>query len=168
MTAITSKVWINAPKQQVWQALADFGNISIFNPAVPNSYLTSDQTSGVGMTRHCDLALAGASIEERVIEWTEGQSMQIEIYEGKKSPPFQRAVASIHVTTENGGTVVEGTLEYTLKFGPVGALMDSMMVKSQFKNAWQGLFAGLKHYIETGEEVDSPRQLNFEPVAVTA
>ena len=150
MTNITREVWIDAPKAQVWDALADFGNISIFNPTVPNSYLTSEQKQGVGTTRHCDLNVPGSSVEERIVQWQDGKMMQIEIYSGTKTPPFKTALASISVQEENGGTRVRGTLDYTLKYGPIGWLMDAAMVKPQFGKAWGGIFAGLKHYIETG------------------
>ena len=56
MTTLTREVRINAPKEKVWDILADFGNIYLFNPGVPKSYLTSDQQVGVGTTRHCDVA----------------------------------------------------------------------------------------------------------------
>jgi carbon monoxide dehydrogenase subunit G len=168
MTTITREVWVDAPKDKVWTALADFGNISIFNPTVPNSYLTSEQTDGVGTTRHCDLNVAGASVEERIVQWQDGKMMQIEIYAGKKTPPFKTALASISVKEEKGGTRVRGTFDYKMNYGPIGALMDAALIKSQFGKAWGGIFAGLKHYIETGEQVDSPKGLDFTPVAAVA
>lgn len=45
-------------------------------------------------------------------------------------------------------------IEYSLKMGPVGALMDATLVKPQFSKGFGGLLAGLKHYTETGEQVD--------------
>lgn len=168
MTKITREVWIDAPKDQVWEVLADFGNIYRFNPTVPNSHSTSEQTSGLGATRHCDFGGSGSSIEERIIEWKEGESMTIDIYEGVKTPPFKTAGATLSVKENKGGTLVSGTMAYELKFGPVGGLMDSMMVRSQFEKAWTGVLAGLKSYVETGEQVESPKGLNFEPVVALA
>ena len=43
------------------------------------------------------------------------------------------------------------TADYKLKFGPVGALMDLLFAKRQFQQAFDGMMAGLKHHIETGE-----------------
>ena len=165
MTTVTREVQINAPKEKVWEILADFGGIYAFNPSVPNSYLTSEQTGGVGTQRHCDLAAAGASLEERVVEWVDGEKMVIEIYAGKKTPPFKQAFATISVRADGpNASIVRGTFDYSLKFGPIGALMDAVMVKPQFGKAWAGLFAGLKHYVETGEKVDSPKGLDFGAV----
>lgn len=164
MTTLTREVWINAPKEKVWAILADFGNIYIFNPGVPRSYLTSSQRHGVGATRHCDLTLGSAAIEERIVAWTEGESMQIEIYQGTKAPPFKKAMATLTVMDEKDGTRVRGTLEYSLKLGPLGFLMDKLMVTPQFGRAWTGVLAGLKHYAETGELVEDRTPLNLAAV----
>ncbi len=128
MAKITREVRINAFKEQVWDTLADFGGISVFSPSVANSYLTNDQNGGVGSQRHCDLSLAGASVEERIVEWVDGEKMVIEIYEGKKTPPFKTAFATLSVREAGPNvTVVRGTFDYSLKFGPLGALMDADM-----------------------------------------
>lgn len=169
MTTITREIQINAPKDKVWAALADFGNIHVFNPTVPNSYVTNGQNQGVGTLRHCDLAIPGASIEERVVEWVEGERMKIEIYEGKNAPPFKTAFATISVRAAGENrSVVRGSFDYTMKYGLVGALMNLLIVKPQFSKAWGGLFAGLKHYIETGNKVDGPKGLDFSAVQAVA
>lgn len=168
MTQVAGEVRINAPREQVWEALADFGGIYKFNPTVPKSYSTSEANGGVGATRHCDLAVQGASIEERIVEWQEGEKYAIEIYDGQKSPPFKSAVAQISVAEDGNGSVVRGKLDYELKYGPIGSLMDAVMVKSQFNNAWNGLFAGLKHYVETGEEVNGLDGLDLSAVESAA
>ncbi|MEM7537604.1 MAG: SRPBCC family protein [Chloroflexota bacterium] len=165
MAVITREIEINAPKAKVWDVLADFGNISRFNPSVPKSYLTSGQTSGVGMTRHCDLSMmSGASVEERVLEWVDGERMAIEIYDGEKMPPMRKAIAYLSVSERNGKTFVTGTMDYTLKMGPLGRVMDAMMVKPQLGKTWEKLFAGLKHHLETGETVDHRTSLNLGAV----
>lgn len=167
MTSLTREVRINAPKEKVWDALADFGNISVFNPTVPNSHSTNGLSSGEGATRHCDIGTSGSSIEERVVEWKDGESMAIEIYEGKKAPPFKKAIATISIREVSPNvTIASGTIEYTMKYGPIGTLMDAMMVKPQFSKGWSGLFAGLKHHVETGETVESPKGLDLSAVQI--
>jgi carbon monoxide dehydrogenase subunit G len=164
MTRLTREVHINAPKEKVWEILADFGGVYKFNPNVPKSYCTSTANGGLGATRHCDLAFKGAAIEERIVEWREGQSYTIEIYEGKNTPPFKTATASISVRKDGNGSIVSGTFEYTMKCGPLGALMDKLMMQPQFSQAWSRLFAGLKHYAETGEPVEVHTPVNLTEV----
>lgn len=164
MTRLTREVRINAPKEKVWEILADFGGVYKFNPNVPTSYCTSEANGGVGATRHCDLTFQGASIEERIVEWHEGHSYTIEIYAGKNTPPFKTAIASISVKKEGNGSIVTGTFDYNLKYGPLGTLMDKLMVRSQFSRAWSRLFAGLKHYAETGEPMEAHTPVNLTEV----
>ena len=167
MARLTREVRIKAPQEKVWQILADFGGIYIFNPNVPHSYSTSEENGGVDATRHCDLAPFG-SVEERILEWKEGEGYTLEIYASEKTPPFKKATASIYLREEGGDTIAEGTIDYTLKFGPVGMVMDQFMAKPNFSKAWSRLFAGLKHYAETGEPVDAKTQLNLTSVLTPA
>jgi uncharacterized protein YndB with AHSA1/START domain len=165
MTKVANEVRINAPKEQVWETLADFGGIHVFSPGVRNSYSTNDLNSGVGATRHCDLATSGSSIEERIVEWVDGEKMVVEIYDGKKAPPFKTAFATIDVRDDGpDNAVVRGSIEYSLKMGAVGALMDATLIKPQFSKGFGGLLAGLKHYTETGEPVDGLEGLDLAAV----
>jgi uncharacterized protein YndB with AHSA1/START domain len=168
MTTIQHEVYIAAPPAQVWQALADFGNIAIYNPGVSHSYLTSEQEQGVGMTRHCDLTLPGASLEERIIDWQEGQSYTLEIYQGQKLPPVHYIHVTLAVQPESEGSRASTRMEYKLKYGFLGALMDRLMVNKGMSGGMQGLLAGLKHYCETGELVESEQQVSLHAVAATA
>lgn len=169
MTQVIREIQINAPKEKVWQVLADFGGVQNYNPNVKKSYSTSKANGGVGATRHCDLTLFGASVEEAITDWQEGREYSIAILGGKKSPPFKTAVATLAVRDDGkGGSIVTGKFDYRLKFGPVGYLMDQMMVKPAFTKAFPKLLAGLKHYAETGEVVDSNVRLNMQPVTAVA
>lgn len=169
MTKITREIRINAPKEEVWPTLADFGNIYKFNPTVPHSYSTNAQSGGLGAMRHCDLNIPGASLEERVIRWVDGEEMEIEIFDSTKAPPFKTAFATISVRSEGeNASVARGTIQYTMKYGPIGALMDLLVVKPQFSTAWAGLLAGLKHHIETGEKVEGLKGLDLSNVQVAA
>jgi hypothetical protein len=42
-------------------------------------------------------------------------------------------------------------MEYSLKFGPVGNLLDALLVRKKWDAGVKGFFAGLKRYVETTE-----------------
>lgn len=167
MTTITSEVQINAPVEKVWRIMADFGGIYKYNPNVSSSHSTSAANSGVGATRHCDLLPAG-SVEERISEWNEGRDYKVDIFQGKGVPPFKTAVARLSIRPQNNGSRVQMRFDYHIKFGLIGRLLDWLMVKKQFGKAVPSILAGLKHYAETGEEVDRTVQLNLQPVTAVA
>lgn len=170
MTVYNREVWIDASKEKVWEVIADFGNIYLFNPTIAKSYLTSDKTSGLGTTRQCNFEGINAHIKERIVSYKEGESMRVEIYDGKGAPPFKTAFGSFFLQEEDGGTLVKGIFEYELKFGPIGILMDALMVKPKFSGAWDGVLAGLKKHVETGQEINATtsKSLDFTPVVAIA
>jgi hypothetical protein len=62
----------------------------------------------------------------------------------------RRLKHSYTLTPDGSGTVVRQRMEYELEFGPVGKLMDAIMVRKKWDAGIKGFFAGLKHYVETG------------------
>lgn len=156
MTQVNASTDINAPKEKVWAILADFGNIAAFAPNLRSSHSTSAENSGVGATRHCDLAPMGA-VEERVLEWTEGSEMSemlVAIYSGERMPPLDFDHTTAHLSVEAlsaNRSRVTMTFSYRVKGGPLGALMNQFTIKSQFRKVIPNVLKGLKHYAEHGE-----------------
>jgi carbon monoxide dehydrogenase subunit G len=158
MTSINREVTVDAPVDRVWAALADFGNVAVWNPGVKKSSLTSTQTQGSGISRECQLLPVG-TVQEEVTDWVEGESMTIEISEFKNVPGMRKGGADIHVRSRGDQTDVHLELSYEVGLGAVGASMNSMMLKRQFAKAAVGLLAGLKHHIETGASVQRGTKL---------
>ena len=48
-------------------------------------------------------------------------------------------------------------MDYKLKFGPVGALLDAVFVGRQARNGMAELLGGLKEYVETGKHANASR-----------
>ena len=44
MSTFSTKIRINAPKEKVWEVLAEVGDIYKWNPGVSNSYSTSESS----------------------------------------------------------------------------------------------------------------------------
>ena len=85
MISVSRKLQINAPKEKVWAAIADLGGVFQFQPAVTASHYTSDEKSGVGAARVCELPPdpnnpnAIKSVAEIVTEWNEGESFILDV-----------------------------------------------------------------------------------------
>ncbi len=148
MTQITSEIKINAPKEKVWATLANLGGIQSFHPIVEKSYYISDSREGIGATRTCEFK-GGGAISERAIEWREGEFFTLEMHDGKKMPPFKTATGTQSVRSDGDGTIVGLTLEYNMKYGPIGSLMDAMLVKPKFLKVVPAILRGLKRELET-------------------
>ena len=157
MATFSTVIDINAPKQKVWEVLADLGSIYKWNPGVAKSYSTSPETEGEVAMRHCDLQNAkGGSIgylEERAFDWRDGEGFTIDVYESNL--PIKRNHVRFTLESNGDSTVVTITPDYALKFGPVGVLADLLFARRQLKKGMVDLAAGLKYHIETGELVEN-------------
>jgi hypothetical protein len=67
--------------------------------------------------------------------------------------PIKDAVGTLSLDEDGAETVVHMRMDYQLKYGPVGALADTFIVRSQLKKAIPAVLQGLKHFMETGEEI---------------
>ncbi len=153
MGSFKAQIKIDATKEEVWEVLADLGNIYRWAPGVTYSCSTSEEGQGEGATRHCDIQLGPIKgyLEERAFDWRDGEGFKIEIY--ASSLPAKRIIVQFTVRADGDGTVVEVSPEFQLKFGVLGVVMDRLMFGPQFRKGFSGLLAGLKHYVETGEVV---------------
>lgn len=163
---LNGEIVIEAPKERVWSALADFGNVYLWNPAVDHSRSTSDVPNGIGATRHCDLTISKASIEERVVEWVENERMRVEIFDGRRTPPFREAWGDITLEEVPGGTLTGLRLHYELKGGILGGVIDRLMVRRQYGKGLKLALAGLKYHVETGKPVEKGTRVAVDKVTL--
>lgn len=154
MGSFTTSVRIDAPKERVWEVLADLGSIYKWNPGIAHSHTTSDKAMGENAMRQCDLA-NGGFLRERAFNWSEGEGFTIEVYE--TSLPLKESFVDFRATPEGEATIVNLKMDYKLKFGPVGALMDAAFAGRQARSGMADMLAGLKDYVETGKQANPSR-----------
>ncbi len=147
MTVLDNSIRINASPEKVWSVLASLDALDRYDPGVTKSEIVTSSREGPGSARRCDLA-PGGWFKERVVDWTPSRSLSFELFEC--TLPVRRLRHSYTLTPDGSGTVVRQRMEYELKFGPAGKLMDALMVRKKWNAGIQGFFAGLKHYVETG------------------
>lgn len=152
MSTITDSIRINAPKDKVWEILADFGGVINYNPGLSNSYSTSENNEGVGATRHCDLLPMG-SIEERIVEWNEGSDYLVDIYQfNGATPPIKEAFGRLSIEADGDQTIANMSLSYEMKMGFIGNAMKGLVLDGQYQKAVTGILQGLKFHTETGKQ----------------
>jgi uncharacterized protein YndB with AHSA1/START domain len=120
---------INAPVEQVWEVLHDFGDIQRWSPGVTDSELTSVGPVVEGSTRHCDFAPFGG-VNERVDRLEPNKRLTVNIDETFKLP-ISGAVADFNIVPNSGGT--ELTLHYTYALNLLGRLVKGYTDKQMRK-----------------------------------
>lgn len=147
MTVLKNSIHIEAPPERVWRALTKLDSLHEYDPGIAKSTMRSDARTGVGADRQCDIA-AGGWFRERVTVWEPERALELTLYDC--TLPVRRLRHHYTLRPEGGGTRVDQTQEYTLKFGPVGAVLDALFVRRKWDAGVKRFFAGLKAYVEPG------------------
>ena len=71
----------------------------------------------------------------------------MEMYESQWPVKFMRWKTSIK--KDENQTLVASDTEYELKFGLLGKIMDTLMMRRKFHKIIDGVFADMKHFAET-------------------
>ncbi len=161
MSKVTVSRNLSIPADRAWEVLADFSGIHRFHPAVEHSPLLGEQNGGLGAERRCDF-YDGNSVTERVIGWEDGKSMTIEVTEG--SMPLACAEGTLSVEPRGTGSRVTMAMVYKPKYGPFGAIMDTLMMRPNFRKLLARVLEGMEIYATTGLEIGK----DGKPIAMAA
>lgn len=156
MTILNNSVRIKAPPAKVWAVLAKLDALQEYDPCIAKSQVVSSAKEGLGATRQCDLTPSG-SYKERVAEWNPHHSLAFELVEC--TFPVTKLRHRYTLTPDGAGTLVTQQMEYEMKFGLLGRLMDKFLVRKQWNAGIKHFFDGLTHYAETGQPPEDKRQL---------
>lgn len=131
MAYFSTQIRINATKEQVWEVIADFGEIYRWNPGVRHSFSTSESNHGLLATRRCELLKGDDYLDEQILEWRDGESFKVELSE--TNLPLHRSVVEFSIKADGNGTIVTVAPDYALKYGLLGRLMNQIVVRPKFK-----------------------------------
>jgi hypothetical protein len=159
MTIIRHDLEANCPPGRIWALLADLEAVERYNPGVRAATIVGDQRTGVGAMRTCELRPKGRVVE-RVTHWQDGRALGLEVAESDWPIHFMRWVT--HIEPHRGGTRITQELEYRVKFGPFGWLLDRIVMERQLRASVDRIFASLVEHAEGSEKKEE------EPVASAA
>ena len=145
MGEFEEQVTIAAPPEKVWDALADIGNIYVWNPGVVHSEQTTPEDVGMGACRRCNVGGKKYLLEE-VVEFERPSKLTMRITE--TNLPFKSADIRFWLEPKGDETQVTVSPIYLLKFGPFGQFLDWVMVRAVYRKGMRDLLHGLKKFIE--------------------
>ena len=147
MTVLENSIRIDTTPDKVWSVLASLDALAKYDPGVSKAEIVSAAKEGPGAARRCDLT-PGGWFKERVADWRPNEALSFELYEC--SLPVRSLRHSYTLVRDGGATIVRQRMQYELKFGVLGKLLDAVMVRRKWNAGIKGFLSGLKHYAETG------------------
>ena len=137
----------------MWKRISNIGKVQDYAPDIATSFYLGEQRDGVGAERQCDFA-NGMSVRERVIDWHEGRQFTLDAYDTEGFP-----VEKLHVTfaleaIDAEQTLVRETMEYRMKGGVFGRVMD-VLTRGQMAKVLEDNLNGMKLHTETGITIES-------------
>lgn len=140
------QIEIDSSADEVWKTLNDIESVAEYNPQVEKALCISDKKEGVGARRECTMT-DGSKVKERIISIEDNKAITMELYESNwpvKDMKWRTAIERV-----NGKILVTQKLEYKMKMGALGALLNSLFLKNKMNSTLQDVFNNMKTYIES-------------------
>lgn len=140
MTTLHRDVTARCPPERVWALLADLEAVAIYNQTIAAARVRGAARAGVGAERECDLKPSGRVVE-RVIAWDEGRAVGLEVVESDWPIVFMRWTT--RVDADEVGARITQELTYQVKFGPLGWLLDNLVMRRKLRSTLDEVFTNL-------------------------
>ncbi len=162
MRTLVDRIVIETPKQAVWEAMADFGCAAPWAPGMRESSLKGEQKTGIGTHRVLQHEW-GFRIEEIVTEWVDGAGYSFKLV---KAPyPMLDVCESWILRSDGNHALLTITVRYGMRLGPIGVLLDALLVRFLVTREIRRGIVGLKQYVEKNfaNKLSSHQQARLAP-----
>jgi ribosome-associated toxin RatA of RatAB toxin-antitoxin module len=149
MATIHNEITINAPVEKIWEALSNIELLDKYDPTVKQSKALSENKGGLNAKRKVLMHDGKNWFDEKVTVFEPNEALTYQLTEC--SFPIKGLTHSYKFKKIGSQTKVNQVMQYTVKFGLLGKLMDAMMIRKQSDKGIKKFFAGLKSYVETGK-----------------
>jgi len=146
MTTLHNEILIDAPLEKIWEALTNIEELDQYDPTVKKSTAVSPQKSGMGAKRKVDMQDGKNWFDEEVTEYKPNEALTYELT--ACSFPVHKLKHRYSFEKIGNQIKVKQVMEYQIKFGFFGKILDTLMIRKQSDNGIKKFFAGLKSYTE--------------------
>lgn len=152
---------LQMPRAEAWDKLRDLSLAHNYVPGLVKTQINTEIKEGVGASRKV-FQTETRGIDETVVEWHEGSGFLIRLHRGEKGapPPFKEAHFRYWLDDgeEEGTTLLTTSLIYTMGLGPLGRVLETLLLKRIFKSVISDVAISLRQFYESGERV-TPQML---------
>lgn len=151
MSHVERTLGIDATPTEVWAVVADLDLVSNWNPNVVTAECSAG-AFGLGTTRSCEFSPAGR-ITEVVSAWEPERLLEFAV---GRHGGIREARMAIRLEPDEAATRVIALADYELALGPLGPVMDRLMVQRQLGRMLQRSLDGLKQHVEGAHRRATP------------
>lgn len=146
MSTLHNEIIINAPLEKIWNILETPDLLEKYDPTIKESKLVSTEKNGPGAKRKIKMLDGKNWFEEKITDYRPNDLITYQLT--ACSFPIKGLKHSYRFEKTMSGIKVKQTMEYQVKFGLLGQLMDKMIMKKQFDSGIKKFFGGLKQFAE--------------------
>jgi ribosome-associated toxin RatA of RatAB toxin-antitoxin module len=146
MGTIINEITIDASMEKIWSILTDVELLDKYDPTVKKSIRISNEKTGLGAKRKVNMLDGKNWFEEKISVFEINKALTYQLTDC--SFPIKALKHSYTFTKMGNQIKVQQIMEYTVKFGLLGKLLDGLMIRKQLDTGIKKFFAGLKQYAE--------------------
>ncbi len=146
MATIQNDIIIDAPVDRIWNVLTNLEQLEKYDPTVKKSKLISPEKTGTGAKRKVYMADGKNWFEEKITIFQPNKALTFQLTDC--SFPIKGLQHSYSFEKIGSQTKVTQVMEYTVKFGFLGKLMDRIVIRKQSDTGIKKFFSGLKSFVE--------------------
>ena len=146
MTTLYNEIIIQAPIERIWQALTDIEKLEKYDPTVKTSTAVSTSKSGLNAKRRVVMLDGKNWLEEKITVFKPMELLTFQLTDC--SFPVKNLQHSYSFERDGDEIKVKQVMEYQIKFGFFGRVLDKLMIRRQSDGGIKKFMAGLKSYTE--------------------
>jgi ribosome-associated toxin RatA of RatAB toxin-antitoxin module len=146
MGKLVNDITINAPIDKIWSILTDLELLDKTDPTVKKATLISSNKTGLEAKRKVLMQDGKNWFDEKITVFKPNEELVYQLTDC--SFPIKGLKHTYSFQKIGNQTKVQQLMEYTVKFGVLGILLDKMMIGKQFNSGINKFLNGLKTYAE--------------------
>ena len=146
MGKLVNDITINASIDKIWSILTDLELLDKTDPTVKKATLISENKTGLEAKRKVLMQDGKNWFDEKITIFKTNEDLPYQLTDS--SFPINALKHTYSFQKIGNQTKVQQVMEYTVKFGILGVLMDKMMIGKQFNSGINKFLTGLKNYAE--------------------
>ncbi|MBK6701673.1 MAG: SRPBCC family protein [Saprospiraceae bacterium] len=146
MSTLINSITIDAPIDRIWSILTDLELLDKTDPTVKKATLISEIKTGLHAKRKVLMQDGKNWFDEMITVFNPNEKLVYQLTDC--SFPIKGLKHTYSFEIIGNQTKVQQVMEYTVKFGFIGVLLDKIMIGKQFNSGINLFLNGLKTYAE--------------------